>query len=108
MNESADIAAGRFAHHGGRLGVARSLFPNAPQPWIDLSTGINPHSYPAPRASARERNRFPEPTELARLETIAARSFGVNDPTRVVAIGGTENTIRLLPHVLKHRVAVIA
>ena len=42
---------GRFAHHGGRLCVARSLFPNVPQPWIDLSTGINPRSYPAPRAS---------------------------------------------------------
>ncbi len=58
----ADIAAGRFVHHGGWLCVARTLFPDVPQPWIDLSTGINPSSYPAPRASARERNRLPEPT----------------------------------------------
>lgn len=108
MNNGADIAAGRFAHHGGRLCVARSLFPDVPQPWIDLSTGINPHSYPAPRASARERNRLPEPTELARLEEIAAAAFNVADPARVVATGGTENALRLLPYVLKLTNAVIA
>lgn len=108
MNSGADIAAGRFAHHGGRLCVARSLFPDVPQPWVDLSTGINPHSYPAPRASARERNRLPEPTELARLEAVAAAAFNVDDPQRVVATGGTENALRLLPYVMKLAQAVIA
>jgi cobalamin biosynthetic protein CobC len=108
MNSGADIAAGRFAHHGGRLCVARSLFPDVPQPWVDLSTGINPHSYPAPRASARERNRLPEPTELARVEAIAAAAFNIADPARVVATGGTENALRLLPYVLKLTSAVIA
>jgi cobalamin biosynthesis protein CobC len=108
MNSGADVAAGRFAHHGGRLGVARALFPDVPQPWIDLSTGINPRSYPAPRASARERNRLPEPTELAQLEAVAAGAFNVDDPARVVATGGTENVLRLLPYVLKHSNAVIA
>ncbi|MGZ5844315.1 MAG: threonine-phosphate decarboxylase, partial [Xanthobacteraceae bacterium] len=34
--------------HGGDLAVARRLFPGAPQPFIDLSTGINPHPYPLP------------------------------------------------------------
>jgi cobalamin biosynthetic protein CobC len=108
MNSGADIAAGRFAHHGGRLCVARSLFPDVPQPWIDLSTGINPNSYPAPRASARARSRLPEPTELARLEAVAAEAFGVEDPTRVVATGGTENALRLLPHVMRISTAVVA
>lgn len=108
MKSGADIAAGRFAHHGGRLCVARSLFPNAPQPWIDLSTGINPSSYSAPRASARERNRLPEPTELAKLEAVAAAAFGVDDPARVVATGGTESALRLLPYLLKTESALIA
>lgn len=108
MNGGADIAAGRFAHHGGRLCVARSLFPNVPQPWIDLSTGINPSSYPAPRASAGERNRLPEPTELARLELIAAAAFNVDDPERVIATGGTESALRLLPYLLRVPAALIA
>jgi cobalamin biosynthetic protein CobC len=108
MDNDGDIAAGRFAHHGGRLCVARSLFPEAPQPWIDLSTGINPSSYPAPRASARERNRLPEPTELTQLEQVAATAFNVDDPARVVATGGTESALRLLPYLLRPAAAVIA
>jgi cobalamin biosynthesis protein CobC len=102
------IAAGRYAHHGGRLGAARALFPHAPQPWVDLSTGINPRSYPAPRASQRARNRLPDPTELAHLETLAAQYFGVTEPERVVATAGTECALRLLPQVLNLQAAVIA
>jgi cobalamin biosynthesis protein CobC len=108
MRAGAEIAAGRFAYHGGRLCVARTLFPDVPQPWVDLSTGINPRSYPAPRASSLARNRLPEPTQLARLEVVAATAFGVADPARVVATGGTESALRLLPHVLNLMDAVIA
>src|SRR4029079_3242048 len=107
VHSQMQIAAGRFAHHGGRLGVARSLFPDVPQPWIDLSTGINPRSYPAPRASLRSRNRLPEPTELARLEALAAEAFAGTDPTRVVATAGTECALRLLPQLLNLKAAVI-
>lgn len=107
MNSAAQIAAGRFAHHGGRLGVARSMFPGVPQPWLDLSTGINPRAYPAPRASQRARNRLPEPTELARLEALAAAAFGVDDPARVVATSGTECALRLLPQIVNLKSAVV-
>jgi len=32
--------------HGGALDRMRTAFPDAPEPWIDLSTGINPWPYP--------------------------------------------------------------
>ena len=35
--------------HGGNLGAARQMFPAAPEPFLDLSTGINPHPYPLPQ-----------------------------------------------------------
>ncbi len=38
--------------HGGNLGAAREMFPGAPEPFLDLSTGINPHPYPVPQLSA--------------------------------------------------------
>jgi cobalamin biosynthetic protein CobC len=107
VHTATQIAAGRFAYHGGRLGAARSLFPDVPQPWVDLSTGINPRPYPAPRASQRARNRLPEPTELARLEAIAAAAFGVTDPARVVATAGTECALRLLPQIVNLEASVI-
>jgi cobalamin biosynthetic protein CobC len=107
VHSGSQIAAGRFAYHGGRLDVARSLFTDAPQPWVDLSTGINPRAYPAPRASQRARNRLPAPSELARLEALAAAAFGVHDPALVVATPGTECALRLLPQVLNFKAAII-
>lgn len=107
MQFEEQVAAGRFAHHGGRLGAARSMFPDVPQPWVDLSTGINPRPYPAPRASLRTRNRLPEPTELARLEALAATALGVDDPARVVATAGSDCALRLLPQIVGLKSAVI-
>ena len=50
-----------FTSHGGRLDAAMRAWPDAPTPWIDLSTGINPRPYPAPRASRAARARLPLP-----------------------------------------------
>ena len=102
------MSSAGFAHHGGRLGAARAAYSQAPQPWIDLSTGINPKSYPAPRARGETLNRLPDTGELSRLETVAAAAFGVADPQRVVATGGTEPALRLLPYVLGQGAAVVA
>ena len=46
--------------HGGDLGVARRLFPGAVEPFIDLSTGINPNPYPVRRFSAAQVARLPD------------------------------------------------
>jgi cobalamin biosynthetic protein CobC len=97
----------RLSGHGGRLCIARALYPRAPQPWIDLSTGINPKPYPAPRASASARARLPEPSELRELEEAAARAFGVEDASRIVATGGSEAALRLMPYVLTATQAVV-
>lgn len=86
--------------HGGRLNSARLAYPGAPQPWLDLSTGINPIPYPAPRASAEARARLPDPVEIRALEAAAAAAFGVDDPARVAATPGSEAALRLLPSIL--------
>ena len=104
------MSSAGFAHHGGQLGAARAAYSEAPQPWIDLSTGINPRSYPAPRARGVTLNRLPDTGELSRLESVAADSFGVGEPNCVVATGGTEAALRLLPYVLGLRLkaAIVA
>ena len=35
------------------------MFPGAPEPFLDLSTGINPHPYPLPQLSADRLTRLP-------------------------------------------------
>jgi cobalamin biosynthesis protein CobC len=76
--------------HGGNLVAARQLFPDAPEPFIDLSTGINPHSYPVPPLSPDLFTRLPEPAALDRLATIAAEAYGALSRDCVVPAPGTQ------------------
>lgn len=94
--------------HGGGLITARRRFPDAPAPWIDLSTGINPEPYPVPQLPPDAYRRLPEPEDIRTLEAVAAQAYGAADPAMVVAAPGTQVLISLLPHVLRHdRVAVL-
>jgi cobalamin biosynthetic protein CobC len=83
--------------HGGSLAEARRLFPQAPEPRIDLSTGINPVPYSFAPLALEAFTRLPEAGELAELQAIAARAYGVGDPAMVVAAPGTQILINLLP-----------
>ena len=87
--------------------MARALYPRAPEPWIDLSTGINPEPYPAPHASASARARLPTPEEVRALEATAGRVFGVDDADRIVAAAGSEAALRLMPYALRSEAAVV-
>ena len=81
--------------HGGRLEAARAAWPDAPEPWLDLSTGINPRFWPMERAGAIDWHRLPGQAALARLEAAAAGAFGVS-PDWVCALPGSEIGLRLL------------
>lgn len=95
--------------HGGRLARARRRFPEAPDPFLDLSTGINPVSYPIPPLPPEAWTRLPEPEDLERLQAAAASAHGAADPAMVVAAPGTQLLISLLPHILPHaRVTVLS
>jgi cobalamin biosynthesis protein CobC len=76
--------------HGGDLGAARLLFPGAPEPFIDLSTGINPYPYPIPQLSPDLFTRLPEAAALDRLAAIAARAYGAPSAAHVVPAPGTQ------------------
>lgn len=93
---NARSAADPFRFHGGRLAAAAAYFGSAPTPWIDLSTGISPWTYPVPDVDPSVWNRLPEPEELGRLEAAAASAFGVANPGEVVAVPGSDIAIRLL------------
>jgi len=76
--------------HGGDLDAARKLFPHAPEPFIDLSTGINPFLYPVPPLPSDAFARLPEPAALERLTAVAARAYGAPSPDHVVAAPGIQ------------------
>src|ERR1700693_2938953 len=82
--------------HGGDLGAARRLFPGAPEPFIDLSTGINPNPYPVPRFSPAVLARLPDAASMNALAEAAARAYGAPSATHVVPAPGTQILLPLV------------
>jgi cobalamin biosynthetic protein CobC len=84
------------APHGGDLGAARRQFPGAPEPFIDLSTGINPRAYPVPHLPAELFARLPEADALTELAVVAARAYGAPSAACVVPAPGTQILLPLV------------
>src|SRR5262249_36253350 len=85
----ASFGIGTLAH-GGDLGAARKLFPGAPEPFIDLSTGINPFPYPVPPLAPAVFARLPEPAAVERLAAVAAAAYGAPSPDPLVVAPGVQ------------------
>lgn len=85
-----------LTHHGGRIDAARALFPQVAEPWLDLSTGINPVPWAPPAGLTVDAAPLPDRSALARLEALAAVHFGV-PAQHVAAVPGSEMALRLLP-----------
>ena len=86
--------------HGGDLAAARRMFPGAPEPFVDLSTGINPHPWPHPRPlpalPSEIFSRLPDRASIRALAAAAAGAYGAPSPDHVVPAPGTQI---LLPQV---------
>ncbi|MGJ0507242.1 MAG: threonine-phosphate decarboxylase CobD [Methylocystis sp.] len=89
--------------HGGRLDAARRLYPDAPRPWIDLSTGINPRPYPLPPIAPEAWARLPDDDAFAALEAAARGAWRLPDASALVAGAGGQAFIQLLPRVFPAR-----
>ncbi len=94
--------------HGGDLGAVRARYPGAPEPWIDLSTGINPVPYPVPSLPPEAWSRLPTREQERALLEAAALRYGVRDLATIVAAPGTQALIQLLPRIVpRSRVAIV-
>ncbi|MDB5394711.1 MAG: aminotransferase class [Rhodospirillales bacterium] len=95
-------------YHGGNLNAARRLFPNAPEPWLDLSTGINPVPYPIGDIAQSAWARLPEPSDIAALEAVARTAYGADQAPDIVPAPGTQAIIQWLPRLFPaRRVAIL-
>jgi cobalamin biosynthetic protein CobC len=87
--------------HGGDLAAARRMFPDAPEPFIDLSTGINPQPYPLPELAPDIFTRLPVRASVRRLAEIAAQAYGAPSADHVLPAPGTQillpQATRLVP-----------
>ncbi|MEM6834608.1 MAG: threonine-phosphate decarboxylase CobD [Pseudomonadota bacterium] len=94
--------------HGGALDIMRAAYPNAREPWIDLSTGINPWPYPHCKITAEALAHLP--TRAAQQSCLEAMATAMGTaPKALLLAPGSELLIRLLPDVIKPaRVAVLS
>ena len=82
--------------HGGDLSAARQMFPGAPEPFVDLSTGINPDPYPVPVLPYDLYARLPDSAALARLVAAAVTAYGAPSAAHLVAAPGTQILLPLI------------
>lgn len=76
--------------HGGKLRDAARLYGRTD--WVDLSTGINPHGYPAPPLPADAWHRLPEDDPA--LVAAACAYYGA---PALLPVAGTQAAIQALP-----------
>lgn len=93
--------------HGGDIAAARRLFPDAPQPFVDLSTGINPDPYPIRPLDANALARLPDSAAQFRLTTIAAQTYGAPLAAHMVCAPGTQILLPLVAALVPAGRAVI-
>ena len=88
--------------HGGNLREASEQFDRPIPDWLDLSTGLNPHGYPAPPIGAAAWHRLPEMDPA--LTEAASRYYGA---PHMLAVAGSQAAIQALPQMrAPSRVAV--
>lgn len=89
--------------HGGNLQEAVIRFGRPREQWLDLSTGVNPQSYPIPALAADAWHRLPEssPTLLA-----AARAY--YHARELLPVAGTQAAIQALPRLRSPSRVVVA
>lgn len=94
--------------HGGDLDAAKARFPNAPEPWIDLSTGVNSIPYPIASLPVETWSRLPMRTGERALRSAAAARYGVRDLATVILAPGTQALIQVIPRLVPPaRVAIL-
>lgn len=81
--------------HGGRLNAAVKRWGIPHQQWLDLSTGINPVSWPVPEIPARLWQRLPEADDG--LNEIIRQSYAAPASADCEPVAGSQAAIMALP-----------
>lgn len=96
--------------HGGALSAAAEYFEIPKEDWVDISTGINPVSWPIPEIPASVWQRLPEnqPASVDNIQQAAlqyyARKFDGTlsvSQENILSCSGSQQGIRLLPQLFK-------
>ncbi len=85
--------------HGGNLDAAIAQFGGTRSTWVDLSTGINPISYPLPNLGADLWTALPDANAFDAIVSSARRFWRIPDDAAVLPVPGASAAIAQLPRV---------
>ena len=95
--------------HGGRLDEAIEQYGGDREDWLDLSTGINPRTYPIGEISDHVWQRLPGWNAEKNLLDSARQYYQVKKDIGIVAANGTQALIQVLPEILNvEKVAIVS
>lgn len=83
--------------HGGGVDAAVARWGGTRASWIDLSTGINPESYPLPPLAPGDWTALPDMEAAGALEAAARRFWDVPREAAVLAAPGASALIARIP-----------
>jgi len=84
--------------HGGAIDAAIAQFGGPKSAWVDLSTGINPHSYPLPEFSRSDWSDLPDHGAMQALLNAARAFWQVPETAEIIAAPGASSLISRLPY----------
>ncbi len=93
-------------HGGSGHDFLGRYYPDAPRPWLELSTGINPWPYPVASISNAAWHTLPSPSLYRACSEAAAQYLGV-DPRNIALLPGSQAAISLLPTLFEPTSVVI-
>ena len=93
--------------HGGDLGWLAEVYPDAPRPLLDLSTGVNPWPYDIGAMPTRVWTQLPQAADESVARGAVADALGVADPKAVALVPGSETALRRLPELFAPAEAAI-
>ncbi|WP_350334201.1 threonine-phosphate decarboxylase CobD [Coralliovum pocilloporae] len=95
--------------HGGDLAAASLTYGTPEQGWLDLSTGISPHSYPFSSDCLSEAliRELPDSGPYQRLAETAARTYQAKTSSQLALASGSQGVIQTLPSILPGKNIII-
>ena len=87
--------------HGGRLDAAVERFGGRAEKWLDLSTGINPATYPIGDIDKRHWQRLPDQKAWLEAAEAARWAYGGTEHAAISLAAGSQAHIQLLPTLYK-------
>jgi cobalamin biosynthetic protein CobC len=87
--------------HGGDIDLAQKKYGGSLEDWIDLSTGINPISYPWNSQKKSSLRDLPREKTSRELAIIASKVFKTAKGTLTLPVAGAQTAIQLLPLLFK-------